>query len=212
MPAGAGMISARVWVLNVQAGEAWMSEVSGQAMHGEVILVVDDDSEVRDAIRLALELEGYIVHTAKTGAEGGDLAGLVKPDLILMDVLMPAMDAIRANRMLKGNPSTQPIPIILVTVVNQHDEVRNISRLLDCTTPKGIEVELKLVEDLYSVNADPVQIEQVIMNLAVNAKDAMPHGGRLVIPTENTILGEDVVKLSPEASPGRYAVLTVMGY
>ena len=189
-----------------------MSKVSGQAMNGELILVVDDDSEVRDAIRLALELEGYIVHTAKTGAEGGDLAGLVKPDLILMDVLMPAMDAIRANRMLKGNPSTQPIPIILVTVVNQHDEVRNISRLLDCTTPKGIEVELKLVEDLYSVNADPVQIEQVIMNLAVNAKDAMPHGGRLVIPTENTILGEDVVKLSPEASPGRYAVLTVMGY
>jgi signal transduction histidine kinase len=91
--------------------------------------------------------------------------------------------------MLKGNPSTQPIPIILVTVVNQHDEVRNISRLLDCTTPKGIEVELKLVEDLYSVNADPAQIEQVMMNLAVNAKDAMPHGGRLVIPTENTILG-----------------------
>jgi CheY-like chemotaxis protein len=60
-----------------------MSKVSGQAMHGELILVVDDDSEARDAIRLALELEGYIVHTARTGTEGVALAGVVKPDLIL---------------------------------------------------------------------------------------------------------------------------------
>ncbi|MGE5312178.1 MAG: hypothetical protein ACM3MN_10590 [Nitrospirota bacterium] len=54
-----------------------MSEVSGQPTHGEVILVVDDDSEARDAIRLALELEGYIVHTARTGTEGVALAGVV---------------------------------------------------------------------------------------------------------------------------------------
>jgi CheY-like chemotaxis protein len=65
-----------------------------------------------------LELEGYIVHTARTGTEGVALAGVVKPDLILMDVVMPAMDGIRATRMLKGNPSTQPIPIMLVTVVH----------------------------------------------------------------------------------------------
>jgi len=100
-----------------------MGEVPGQPMHAEVILIVDDDSEARDATRLALELERYIVHTARTGAEGVDLAGLVKPDLILMDVLMPAMDGVRATRILKKNPSTQPIPIILVTVVNQHDDI-----------------------------------------------------------------------------------------
>ncbi|MBP1726249.1 MAG: domain S-box, partial [Deltaproteobacteria bacterium] len=100
-----------------------MRKVSGQAMHGELILVVDDDSEARDAIRLALELEGYIVHTARTGTEGVALAGVVKPDLILMDVVMPAMDGIRATRMLKGNPSTQPIPIMLVTVVHQHEDI-----------------------------------------------------------------------------------------
>ena len=47
------------------------------------------------------------------------------------------------------------------------------------------------------------------MNLAVNAKDAMPHGGKLVIETKNVILEEDFVNLNPEASPGHYAVLTV---
>jgi two-component system cell cycle sensor histidine kinase/response regulator CckA len=72
-----------------------------------------------------------------------------------------------------------------------------------------IEIELKL-EDLPSlINADPGQIEQVIMNLAVNARDAMPEGGKLTIGTESVTLGEQYCRLHSEATAGTYVLLTI---
>jgi signal transduction histidine kinase len=59
------------------------------------------------------------------------------------------------------------------------------------------------------VKADPTQIEPVIMNLCINARDAMPDGGRLLIDTEMVELDESYCKFYPETTPGRYAVLSV---
>ncbi len=63
--------------------------------------------------------------------------------------------------------------------------VEQVRQLLQRTLPKMIDIELRLADDLHHVNADAVQMEQVLMNLAVNAKDAMPEGGKLVIETDN---------------------------
>jgi nitrogen-specific signal transduction histidine kinase len=62
---------------------------------------------------------------------------------------------------------------------------------------------------LGRVKADPGQIEQVIMNLAVNARDAMPQGGKLVIQTKNFVMDADYARTHPPATPGQYAMLTV---
>ncbi len=59
------------------------------------------------------------------------------------------------------------------------------------------------------VKADPGQIEQVIMNLAVNARDAMPTGGRLTIETRNAELDQHFVQMTPDARPGEYVMVTV---
>jgi two-component system cell cycle sensor histidine kinase/response regulator CckA len=67
----------------------------------------------------------------------------------------------------------------------------------------------KLSSKLGQVKADPGQIEQVIMNLVVNARDAMQRGGELAIETDNVELGEDFIKEQPEAKPGSYVRLTV---
>jgi len=74
----------------------------------------------------------------------------------------------------------------------------------------GKDVELKIVTvPLDAIKADPTQIEQVIMNLCINARDAMPTGGRLLIETEMVDLDETYCRFYPHVVPGRYAVISV---
>ena len=85
----------------------------------EIVLVVDDDAEIREALYAALRFEGYKVHTAMNGMEAIDTARVLKPDLILMDVQMPVLDGINATKRLKGDPITKHIPILMVPVVDK---------------------------------------------------------------------------------------------
>jgi two-component system, cell cycle sensor histidine kinase and response regulator CckA len=70
-------------------------------------------------------------------------------------------------------------------------------------------VEMHLDGNVATINADPTQMEQVLMNLAVNAKDAMPEGGTLTIETNNVTLDEDYCRLHLDARPGEYVRLAV---
>ncbi len=87
--------------------------------------------------------------------------------------------------------------------------MEQVQKLLSRTIPKMIEIKLVLSDDLASVNADPVQVEQVLMNLAVNAKDAMQDGGKLTIETRNVRLDEDYCRMHLGAKPGDYVMLSV---
>ncbi|MBF0475336.1 MAG: response regulator [Deltaproteobacteria bacterium] len=93
--------------------------------------------------------------------------------------------------------------------ISLNDEVAQVVRLLKRTIPKTIKIELCLADDLKILNGDPAQIEQIIMNLAVNAKDAMPDGGTLAIGTQTVLLEEEVAKISPDMKAGEYVLLTV---
>jgi len=74
----------------------------------------------------------------------------------------------------------------------------------------GRDIELKVVTvPLDPTKADPTQIEQVIMNLCINARDAMPTGGRLMIETEMVNLDDAYCRFYPHVAPGRYAILSV---
>jgi two-component system cell cycle sensor histidine kinase/response regulator CckA len=88
-------------------------------------------------------------------------------------------------------------------------EVRQVKDMLDRIIPRMVRIELDLAGDLRIINADPTQIEQVLMNLAINAKDAMPEGGRLVIRTQNTTLDEESCRALGVPEPGAYVLLTV---
>jgi PAS domain S-box-containing protein len=97
--------------------------------------------------------------------------------------------------------------VVRPQVLDLNVVVSELDKLLRRALGEHIELETRFSPEPVTVEADPGQIEQVLVNLAVNARDAMPSGGRLVIETSNVEL--DAETLRPELSPGRYARLTV---
>jgi PAS domain S-box-containing protein len=96
-----------------------------------------------------------------------------------------------------------------LTPVNLNQEVNQIQRLLQRTISKMIDIELNLADDLRTINGDPAQIEQALMNLALNARDAMPEGGRLRIGTKNVTLDEEYCRMHLGVKAGDYVLLSV---
>jgi two-component system cell cycle sensor histidine kinase/response regulator CckA len=90
-----------------------------------------------------------------------------------------------------------------------NQEVGDLRQLFERTLPKMIEVEFNLAHDLRTINADSAQLKQVLMNLAVNAKDAMPDGGKIVIETQNITLDQEFSKRYAEVKPGDYVLLSM---
>ncbi len=93
--------------------------------------------------------------------------------------------------------------------VDLNQEVVQVSKMLERTIPKMISIELNLSDNLQVINGDPVQIEQIMMNMGVNARDAMPDGGKLFFETKNVTLDEKFCKNHLGASPGEYVLLKV---
>jgi len=87
--------------------------------------------------------------------------------------------------------------------------VKDLEKMLRRIIGEDIELITILDSDLYPVKVDPSQIEQVILNLAVNARDAMPDGGKLTLKTENVYIDEDYCEAHPYAQCGRFVCLSV---
>jgi len=79
------------------------------------ILIIDDDPDVLETMTAVLETRDYQVLTALSGLEGISKAGKEKPDLIIMDVLMPEVDGFTTCKMIKENKEIKNIPVILLT-------------------------------------------------------------------------------------------------
>lgn len=97
----------------------------------------------------------------------------------------------------------QRVAIRLETLVNE------VLKTASQTFPRSIELESAIGDDLWLGVGDTSQLVQVLMNLCINARDAMPHGGRLSITAENAVVDETFVKKNPEAKSGVYVVIQV---
>jgi signal transduction histidine kinase len=99
--------------------------------------------------------------------------------------------------------------ILAPKVLNVHSVVADMEKMLRRLIGEDIELETSSKSDLWLVKADRSQIEQVIMNLAVNARDAMPKGGRLMIETANVEFDASVSHSPAVVAPGKYVMLAV---
>jgi nitrogen-specific signal transduction histidine kinase/CheY-like chemotaxis protein len=94
-------------------------------------------------------------------------------------------------------------------VLNLNQVTGELSQMLQRIIGEDVELSLDLAEDLWPVKMDPAQFEQVLMNLVVNSRDAMPDGGTLSLKTGNVTLDEAYVVSNVDARPGDHVLLTV---
>jgi two-component system cell cycle sensor histidine kinase/response regulator CckA len=131
-------------------------------------------------------------------------ADQIHEDLQRIELLsLRATDMVRQLMTFSRNSLSQRTSLPL------HPFLEEIATLLERLIPENIEVELSPAAEDLLVEADPTQLQQVIMNLTVNARDAMPEGGRLVIATARVELDEAFCQMYPDLHPGGFALLSV---
>jgi signal transduction histidine kinase len=89
------------------------------------------------------------------------------------------------------------------------DSIEEMAAMLRRTFERDVVVETRVEPNLWLVQADPTQIHQVLLNLCLNARDAMPQGGRLLLEAENTTLAENASRSNADARPGKFVCLRV---
>ncbi len=99
--------------------------------------------------------------------------------------------------------------VLAPRVVDLNVIIGNLTEMLRRMIGEDVQLIFRPAESLGSVKADPVQMEQIMMNLAVNARDAMPDGGKLLIETANAELDETFTSNHPSVRPGSYVLLSV---
>ncbi len=88
---------------------------SGNPKKPATILVVDDEEVIVDLLMNILQREGYQVHCVRSGRQAVEIAMKVRPDLIIMDILMPDLDGYSATELIKRNSSLKDVPVIFLT-------------------------------------------------------------------------------------------------
>lgn len=161
----------------------------------------------------------------------GTLAGGIAHDL--NNVLSPILMAVRMLRMKFADDDSQNLLATLqasaergAALVSQvlsfargiegerialqpKHLMKEVVKILKDTLPKSIEITLSTPVDLWAVAGDPTQLHQVLMNLCVNARDAMPLGGKLTIEAENALIDENYARMNIDSKPGPFVLVRV---
>lgn len=137
------------------------------------------------------------------------LTGLKKDDPLRPDIEEIQKAAERAANLTRQLLAFSRRQILDMKVLDLNNILRDLDKMLRRIIREDIELVTLFAEDLGTVKTDPGQMEQVIMNLAVNARDAMPNGGKLTIETANGILDQEYARKHIAVKPGHYIMLSV---
>lgn len=203
--------------------EATISQVEAEG-HKLFTVIIRDVTEKK-------RLESQFLRAQRMESIGA-LAGGIAHDL--NNVLSPILTAVELLQMRFTDESSQRLLNILHTNAVRGSEmirqvlsfargvegeyatlqpghlIKEIVKILADTLPKNIEITFSIATDLWNVKGDATQLHQVLMNLCVNARDAMPNGGKLRIEVENVDIDEHYARMNVEARPGRYIRITVI--
>jgi two-component system cell cycle sensor histidine kinase/response regulator CckA len=157
------------------------------------------------------------------GGIAHDLNNVLSPILMAIDMLQLKatdesskkwLDVLRTNAERGGNMVRQVLSFARgvegerVALQPKH-LIKEIVKILRETLPKSIEINFHVPDDLWIISADATQMHQVLMNLCVNARDAMPEGGSISIKAQNVYVDENYARMHIEAKAGRFVVISV---
>ena len=134
---------------------------------------------------------------------------LRKDDPLCAEIEQIHAAAVRARDLTRQLLAFTRQQVLAVRVLDLNQTVSAVEKMLHRLVGADIELVTLPANGLWSVKADPGQIEQVLMNLAVNARDAMPQGGKLTLATANVELDSDYASVHPDVSAGAYVMLAV---
>jgi two-component system, cell cycle sensor histidine kinase and response regulator CckA len=137
------------------------------------------------------------------------LSRLTPDDPVRRDIEQIRMTAERAARLTQQLLTFSRKQVLRLEVMDLNSMVKALEASLLRPIGEHIELVTTLAPALWAVQADPAQVEQLIMNLALNARDAMPTGGRLMVETANVTLGAEMAGGPVGTSPGDYVLLQV---
>lgn len=151
----------------------------------ESILIIDDEDDIREILEYSLTKEGFKVYSVSNGKEGIKLAQEVKPDLVLLDVMMPEMDGIEVCEVLRSNPLTQNIRICFLTARNEdYSQIAGLDAGADDYVSKPVKpkVLISRIKAILRRTSEIAAIESVTSdtNLVINRekyiveKDGVP--------------------------------------
>jgi CheY-like chemotaxis protein len=127
----------------------------------KTVLTVEDQPDIRRLIRMTLEFKGYQVVEASSGAEGIEAARRHRPDLILLDKMMPGMDGLTVSRTLAADPSLASIPRVMLSALGMAEdrkaglEAGVVAYLVKPFSPMAL---LNLVDRLTAAPATPASV------------------------------------------------------
>lgn len=121
---------------------AWQTNQNQEKQPSLKVLVVDDEENIQELIRLGLRYEGFQVESASNGPDGISAAQRLSPDLVILDLMLPGMDGLEVCRRMRANPTTQDVPILMLTAKDEvHDRVTGLDTGADDYLTKPFDFE-----------------------------------------------------------------------
>jgi PAS domain S-box-containing protein len=157
------------------------------------------------------------------GGVAHDLNNILAPIMMSIDILKTLSDQPQAMTILetievsakRGADIVRQVLSFARGLEGQRIEVqpkhllKDLENIIKDTFPKDIRLQFSIPNNIWTILGDPTQVHQILLNLCVNARDAMPNGGDLTIGVENCVLDEQYAAMNIQAKPGRYVTISV---
>jgi PAS domain S-box-containing protein len=157
------------------------------------------------------------------GGVAHDLNNILAPILMSIDILKTTAENPQAIEILKtielsakrGADIVRQVLSFARGLEGERIEIqpkhllKDLENIIKDTFPKDIRLEFSIPKNTWTILGDPTQVHQILLNLSVNARDAMPNGGSLKLEVENCELDDQYAAMNPQAKPGRYVTISV---